>query len=492
MEAGDSRNNHEANKPRELSGQQIVSVSQVTPVVVSCLQQPVSGYDRGNSPVSTCTVANSHRYIQVSAVVNQPVVENTSIKSPRISYTSQEARKTSSTSENIKSCPPRRTSQDSSSRNWSTSTDSNADCERGNCIGTDLKCRICGKTLPKSKLQEIKTMKTPTSESQYGKDSPLLSVDKSALERDEGKPQLLTRRGSKDNKKLPVLATYPRPAPKKQGGGPRCYSTLLSANNRLKKKTARRTSIEVLYAREPTMPVIDKIRAKRRLSRQNDVSSIELMTLNEGCEVEEGSTKDVKNLFIQPKDKSAILEALQSQIEGSRIFNRLPSPNLRIQELRGGSSTDSCPKAPWNSLETTFSSSQDTEDKYINNESRGNSSQGYHLEHNDESGEYEEKEMDNDEDAEDDQDSQHQEEPPVRLRQQSPEARRNRREGVRRERLRRTRLEAEDEEEEEERHNEIWSTEIVILVALLVYLVCKAVTFLDSLFPVNRRRNRLR
>ncbi|KAK3895170.1 hypothetical protein Pcinc_001104 [Petrolisthes cinctipes] len=336
-------------------------------------------------------------------------------------------------------------------------------------------------------------MKTPASESQCGKDSPLHSIDRSAQGRDEGEPQLLTRRGSKDNKKLPVLATYPRPAPKKHGGGPRCYSTLLSANNRLKKKTARRTSIEVLYAREPTMPVIDKIRAKRRLSRQNDLSSIELMTLNEGCEVEEGSTKDVESLFIQPKDKSAILEALQSQIEGSRIFNRLPSPNLRIQELRGGSSTDSCPKAPWNSLETTFSSSQDTEDKYINNESRGNSSQGYHQEHNDESGEYEDKEMDNDEDAEDDQDSQYQEEPPVRLRQQSPEARRNRREGVRRERLRRTRLEAEDEEEEEEDGvNGIWSTEIVILVALLVYLVCKAVNFLDSLFPVNRRRNRLR
>lgn len=357
------------------------------------------------------------------------------------------------------------------SRIWSTSTESNADCEGENCDGPDLRCRKCGKIVSVPKTEESSAM-AGVSQVLKGVISQYSSQHESFRRGTQQQPQVTLSPADRQHKTSP--------AKKKNSLN---YSTLLSACSRnIKKRGNRRQSVDVIYAREPTEPDIEKIKAKRRLSRQTDVSSIELMTLNEGNEPDDASGKGSNSL--KTADNVA---TLQVQGENIRLSHCQLSPKgTRIHNLRASSSTDSCPRAPWNSLETNFSSSQDVEEKYIINDTRSQPiiPQTFNLEPRS-SIDPGELDTDNEEGGTD------QEE-----RVSEAEAERTATGGTRRRRSSARPMQDDQRPrrlfrpEHEPMVWQDWSAEAVVLVALLVYIACKVLRFVESVIPrrpVNRK-----
>ncbi|KAK8401631.1 hypothetical protein O3P69_001037 [Scylla paramamosain] len=223
-------------------------------------------------------------------------------------------------------------------------------------------------------------------------------------------------------------------------------------------------SVDVIYAREPSEPAIDKMKAKRRLSRQTDVSSIELMTLNEGNELEDTQGKGSPFPATTHSDDHPSIATLQVQGENIHLSHCQLSPGgTRIQNLRTSSSTESCPRAPWNSLETNLSNSQDIEEKYIINEMRSHPAPQNldpELDTDHEGGGSDQGERVSDDDPDRNAGG-------SRRRRSSAKIPEYRARGG----------------WPESMLYQDWSAEAVVLVALLVYIACKVLSFMESLAP---------
>lgn len=358
------------------------------------------------------------------------------------------------------------------SRIWSTSTESNGDCEGENCDGPDLRCRKCGKIVAVSKAEESNAL-AEVSQVLKGVISQYTSKNESFRPGMQQQPQVTSSPADGQRHQ------YVKPPAKQRNS--HNYSALLSACSRnMKKKGNRRQSVDVIYAREPTEPDIEKIKAKRRLSRQTDVSSIELMTLNESNEHDDATEKGPSSC-----EATDNVSTLQVQGENIRLSHCQLSPKgTRIHNLRASSSTESCPRAPWNSLETNLSTSQDVEEKYIINDTRSQTTipQTFSLEPRS-SIDPGEPDTDHEGEGTDQEERASEEEPEVttaggsrrkrssvRSLQDGPPARR-------------------DWPEQVPMVWQDWSAEAVVLVALLVYIACKVLRFMESAIP-NRSVNK--
>ncbi|KAK7063251.1 hypothetical protein SK128_000616 [Halocaridina rubra] len=247
-----------------------------------------------------------------------------------------------------------------SSSSLSTSVDTNIDCENGSCEGTEIKCKICGKIVPKHSKDSTNSLFRGCVLS----DNSMTCTDPFIKNRN------VTGRNIIPDKSLNLgsINLYSRVSGSahsfKKQLSPKYTSTLFSSSNRsMKKNDARRCSVDVLYAREPMEPDIEKIKSKRRLSRQTDISSFEFKTLIENSECDDICVKTRENLTLENTRKSSN-KIKQYEIPATNSAQPYFPP---CQELVADSSTDSCPKVPWNSLETN-PSSQDIEDGLLNAE----------------------------------------------------------------------------------------------------------------------------
>ncbi|KAG7161740.1 hypothetical protein Hamer_G007376 [Homarus americanus] len=480
--------------------------------VIATLYQSVSGSGYDKSALLRCNVTNAHQHTQVSAVANSLPFSSQEVRALRtcsrdIASITQAlisnipVKPVVSSTEVLDVKKTKKKSLDKEISKILSSADSNIDCGNERCDGTEIKCRKCGKIVPTNKTQANKSKFSaapgPRSENSLRSNS----VEKLKHSRNEAGLELVSsnytnkqRRGSEENKKAFLRAVENSSSPSKTPSGFRTYSALLASSSRpIKKKGNRRTSVDVLYAREPSDPSIDKLRAKRRLSRQTDVSSVELMTLTEGNEPEDNMTQNFGSLVVPAEEQTPLADVLQLQMESIEVSNSQISPVSpsvdRIQELRAASSTESCPRAPWNSLETNFSS-QDTDEKYINYEAQGRSPQNHQHESQDN--------VDT-EDTKRENDAAREEEVEVDLggpsdedvnvdvvegaRQKQPAVKKKRKKECIRDTLAKNVLQKENVLED-------WSTEIVILVALLVYLACKALGFMEVIIPARRKKKK--
>lgn len=423
---------------------------------------------------SLCTVTDTHRSPHSSIVASRLVSSGTRMSSPGqccgVSVTPAPNLAGGALALNEAGVSSRKSSlEERLSRIWSTSTDSNADCESENCDGTDLRCRKCGKIVSVPKTEENSAMAGVT------------QVLKGVISQCASQHEALSR-GTQQQSQVTLAPTDRQhktsPAKRKNSLN---YSTLLSACSRnIKKRGNRRQSVDVIYAREPAEPDIEKIKAKRRLSRQTDVSSIELMTLNEGNELDDPSGKGPNP--IKAADNVA---TLQVQGENIRLSHCQLSPRgTRIHNLRASSSTDSCPRAPWNSLETNLSS-QEVEEKYIINDTRSQPiiPETFNL---DPRSSIDPGELDSDhEEGGTDQEERVSEEEAERT---ATGGTRRRRSSARpmQDNQRPGRLLRPDHEPMVWQD---WSAEAVVLVALLVYIACKVLRFMEAVVP-RRPANR--
>lgn len=498
---------------QETEGDVGVLVKALPLPVTATLQHTTPGICSNNSTSFRCSTTDAHQHTQVSAVLYSVPLspeENNALKicsrdialitQSFISDTQEQSEVASTVASGVDESLRKASWDKRILENWSTSTDSNIDCESGKCEGTEIRCRKCGKIVPKAKVRGYKKAATPEQKSE--KSSRSNSLEKVKRSNSKGEQQVRgnssnkQRRGSKEKIVLPRIGDTLSSL--RRHTGSRNYSAVLSACSRpIKKKGIRRTSVDVLYAREPSEPSIDKIKAKRRLSRQTDVSSFELMTLTEGAEPEDNSAaQNYHSLVVPAEEQTPLTEVLEFQMERIRTANSQLSPtnaslNDRIQELRAASSIESCPRAPWNSLETNLSSSQDTEDKYINYEPRERLPQDYQQETQEESINVDDRKMENDvceEDAEIDfgepsDDDAGNAEPVNGARKRRPAVKKQRKKNcVRASRVRRV--------HEREKGPGDWSTEVVILMALLVYLACKALNFIEFLVPARNKKKK--
>ncbi|MPC41056.1 hypothetical protein E2C01_034637 [Portunus trituberculatus] len=407
---------------------------------------------------SLCTVTDTHRSPHSSIVTSRVISSNGRVNSlgACCKVSPGTAGPVSHSHNEVGGSSRKSSLEERLSKIWSTSTESNADCEGDNCEGTDPRCRKCGKMIAAVKMEEIKSV----SKASQGL--------KGAISRYNSHTDSF-RRGVQQQQQ-PVILHAParqnfQSAKENKQKYSQNYSTLLSTcSNNIKKKGSRRQSVDVIYAREPSEPAIDKMKAKRRLSRQTDVSSIELMTLNEGNELEDTQGKDSRFLATTQSDDHPSIATLQVQGENIHLSHCQLSPGgTRIQNLRASSSTESCPRAPWNSLETNLSSSQDIEEKYIINEIRSHPAPQNldpELDTDLEGGGSDQGERISDDDPDRNAGG-------TRRRRSSAKMPEDRARGGWGEPL----------------LYQDWSAEAVVLVALLVYIACKVLSFLESLAP---------
>lgn len=442
------------------------------------------------STSSLCTVTDTHRCPHASIVTSR--VMSSAVKKTSLGQCCRELMAPASQlggsvqSPNEAGVSSRKSSlEERLSRIWSTSTESNADCESENCDGSDLRCRKCGKIVSVSRNEESNAL-TGVNQILKGVISHYSSQSES-LRRIQQQPQVVLSLADRQHR-LQASKEHSSSATKQRN--PHNYSTLFSTCSRnIKKRGNRRQSVDVIYAREPTEPDIEKIKSKRRLSRQTDVSSIELMTLNEGNEIEDAMGKELRSCKkTDTEDQQTPVATVQVQGENMRLSHCQLSPggtrihNLRTsnQNLTASSSTESCPRVPWNSLETNLSN-QDMEEKYIINDTRSNpvTPQTFNLEHR---SSMDQVEFDTD----------HEGGGTDREEQVSEEgAERTAKSGARSSSARQMQ---EDEHngpvrpEQEAMIWQDWSAEAVVLVALLVYIACKVLTFVESVIPRHSRK----
>ena len=423
------------------------------------------------SQSSLCTLTDAHRSPHASIVTSRVVPSNASVNSLGVCCRGTTASAGpiphsltgSNQSLNEAGGSSRKSSlEERLSKIWSTSTDSNADCEGENCEGIDRKCRKCGKIVSMPKSEENKA----TSKASQGL--------RGVISRDSSQTESF-RRGIQQQHPVVLPAGrqhHLQATNEHKQKNSNNYSTLLSTCSRnIKKRGSRRQSVDVIYAREPTEPIIDKIKATRRLSRQTDVSSIELMTLNEGNEQEDmpgkGPTCPVTTYF----DNHPPMATLRVQGENIQLSHSQLSPGgTRIHHLSASNSTESCPRAPWNSLETNISTSQDIEEKAIINEMGGHPArQNFNI------GPHSslDPELDTDHEGEGTEQGE---------RNSDKDADRNTG-GARRRRFSTKMPDQQARSTWPEREHQDWSAEVVVLVTLLVYIACKVLNFLDSLAP---------
>lgn len=376
----------------------------------------------------------------------------------------------------------------------STSTETTFDCENGTCEGKEMKCRRCGKTVPKVLKTAGNAVGEPLTQ---GTLNEYQSLNK----------QCNKSRKSKENER-DISSSNPAAHQPKKYTRPRCYSALLSTYTRnVKKKGSRRSSVDVLYAREPTEPNIEKIKSKRRLSRQTDVSSFELMTLAEGNENDDNLLQDSSKVAQKPREPKIIKRTFENRNPPKATL--IPkSPNFgKCPQFTASSSTDSCPPAPWNSLETNYSSSQDIEDRYTNypehfsDDHRRDSSRSVNttsLQQNvleeEEPEVLEEKLNDLENECGDDGEVvlEPSDDEPLNLDNLEDVIRNMTSRGAKKKKKKKSTDSLGSKRSRKKSDQEFlegtWAPESIIIIALLVYLACKAIRFLVLLLPSCRKR----
>lgn len=377
----------------------------------------------------------------------------------------------------------------------STPTETTFDCENGTCEGKEMKCRRCGKTVPKVlKMAGKAAGETLTPGTLNVAHSVNKQCDKS--------------KKSKENER-DISSSNAVAHQSKKCARPRYYSALLGACSRsVKKKGSRRSSVDVLYAREPTEPNIEKIKSKRRLSRQTDVSSFELMTLAEGNENDDILLQDSSKVTQKPREPKIIKRIFENQ-NPTKATSIPKSPNFgKCPQFTASSSTDSCPPAPWNSLETNYSSSQDMEDRYNNypehfsddhRRDSGRSVNTTSLQQSvleeEEPEALEEKLNDMENECEDDGEIvlEPSDDEPLNLDNLEDVVHNMVTRGAKKKKKKKKSSETLGSKGSRKKNDQeilegTWEPESIIIIALLVYLACKVIRFLVLLLPFRRKR----